>query len=93
MQVEVLAKKLGMRPEELIRISIERYLHDELVRVEAQIAEIYAKYGVKSPEELKRKIEKGDVLEHPAWEDLIDLRNLLEIRKKLLEVIEVARKS
>lgn len=29
MQVEVLAEKLGMRPEELIRISVERYLHDE----------------------------------------------------------------
>jgi len=93
MQVELLAKKLGMRPEELVKVSIEKYLQDELARVEAQIAEILAKYGVKDPDELKDKIESGDVPEHPAWEDLIDLRNLLETRRRLLEVIKIAKQS
>jgi len=93
MQIELLARKLGMRPEELVRVSIEKYLQDELACVEAQIAEILAKYGVKSPDELKSKIESGDVPEHPAWEDLIDLRNLLETHKRLLEVIKIARRS
>jgi len=93
MQIELLARKLGMRPEELVKVSIEKYLQDELACVEAQIAEILAKYRVKDPDELKDKIESGDVPEHPAWEDLIDLRNLLETHKRLLEVIKIARRS
>jgi len=51
--------------------------------VEADIAEILAKYGVRNAEELEEKIRKGEVEEHPAWEDLIALERLLEEKMKL----------
>jgi len=51
--------------------------------VEADIAEILAKYGVRSAEELDEYIRRGRVAEHPAWEDLIVLERLLEEKKKL----------
>ncbi|MCW3130322.1 MAG: hypothetical protein N2V75_09540, partial [Methanophagales archaeon] len=41
--------------------------------------EILERYGVKSAKELEEKIKRGDVKEHPAWEDLITVENLADI--------------
>jgi hypothetical protein len=38
--------------------------------------EILSKHGVNSVEELREKIEEGEILEHPAWEDLIEVKNI-----------------
>ena len=62
-------------------------LQTQLKTCSAEINEIKTKYNVKSANELEKKVEKGSVEEHPAWEDLILLENLEEriknIRKEL----------
>jgi len=52
-------------------------------------AEILAKYGVRSAEELEEYIRRGRVAEHPTWEDLIALERLLEEKKKLSEALRL----
>ena len=39
------------------------------------------------------KIKKGQVPEHPAWEDLIILEELIETKKRLEEGLAIVQKS
>ena len=87
--IETVARRLGVSPERLEREAIEVWLKRRLALVEAEIAEILAKYGVRSIEELEEYIRKGKVDEHPAWEDLITLERLLEEKKKLSEALRL----
>ena len=87
--IETVARHLGVSPERLEREAIEVWLKRRLALVEAEIAEILAKYGVRSIEELEEYIRKGKVDEHPAWEDLITLERLLEEKKKLSEALRL----
>jgi hypothetical protein len=44
--------------------------------LQSERLEILSRYGVTTIEELKEKIESGEIQEHPGWEDLIELRNI-----------------
>ncbi len=87
--IEIVAQRLGIPPEKLEREAVEVWLRRRLVLVEAEIAEILAKYNVRSIEELEDKIRSGRVAEHPAWEDLITLERLLEEKKKLSDLLRL----
>ena len=87
--VDVVARRLGISPEKLEREAVEVWLRRRLALIEAEIAEILTKYGVRSAEELERYIRGGKVAEHPAWEDLITLERLLEEKKKLSEALRL----
>ena len=87
--VDVVARRLGISPERLEREAVEVWLRRRLALVEAEIAEILTKYGVRSAEELERYIRRGKVAEHPAWEDLITLEKLLKEKKKLSEALRL----
>ena len=81
--VERLSKVLGVPPKELVRKGLEELLEAQLRAGFAEIAEIKTRYEVKSVAELEKKIKKGTIDEHPAWEDLIVLENLVERAKKI----------
>lgn len=85
--VERLSKVLGVPPDELVRKGLEEFLEAQLRICYAEINEIKTRYDVKRAAELEKKIRKGDIAEHPTWEDLIVLENLEEraqmIRKEL----------
>ena len=81
MIIEEVAKKLKIDPEKLLRESLLKWFEDELAKTNAEIAELLIKYKVNSPSELEVKIKKGQVPEHPAWEDLIILEELIETKK------------
>ncbi|MBC8184573.1 hypothetical protein H8E88_26045 [candidate division KSB1 bacterium] len=38
--------------------------------------EIQARYNALNAHELKMKIKNGNIAEHPAWEDYIELKNI-----------------
>ncbi len=38
--------------------------------------ELLACYGAETVKALEEKIKTGDVPEHPAWEDLIEIKNI-----------------
>jgi len=87
--VDIVARRLGISPERLEREAVEVWLRRKLALVEAEIAEILAKYNVRSAEELEKYIRRGKVAEHPAWEDLITLERLLEEKRKLSEAMRL----
>jgi hypothetical protein len=85
--LERVSKVLGVPQKELVRKGLEGLLKSQLRTCSAEINEIKTKYNVATATELEKRLEKGTVEEHPAWEDLIVLENLEEriknIRKEL----------
>jgi F0F1-type ATP synthase delta subunit len=67
-------------------------LTKEIIEQKKELREILSKYGVKEPEEIERKIENGELPEHPTYEDFLSalaLKNNIEKMKRLFgELIE-----
>lgn len=93
MLIEKIAKKLDIDPEKLMYDSLLRWFEEEIAEIKAEIAEIMIKYNIRSIEELEKKIEKKELPEHPTWEDLITLENLMKERKKLEEGLRIVKES
>lgn len=74
--VEVLSKKYSIPKEDLIRQGTDLALREKKRKYLIERLEILSKHGVNSVEELGKKIEEGEVPEHPAWEDLIEVKNI-----------------
>ena len=89
--VERLSKALGVPPDELVRKGIEEFLRAQLRICLAEIYDLKMRYGVKSADELTRKIRECVVMEHPAWEDLIVLENLEERAKKIRKELKALK--
>lgn len=70
------SKRLGIPEDTLLRESFTSYLRERKRSLMAERLEMLSRYGVNSPEELRQKIERGEVSEHPTWEDYIELANL-----------------
>ena len=59
----------------------------EIIEQKRELKKILLKYGVKEPEEIEKKIEKGELPEHPAYEDFLSalaLKNNINEMKKLV---------
>lgn len=89
--VERLSRVLGVPPDELVRKGLEEFLEAQLRICFAEINEIKTRYEVKSMAELEKKIRKGDIAEHPAWEDLIVLENLEERAQKIRKELKALK--
>ncbi len=70
------SERLGLSEEVLLRESFASYLREQKRLLMAERFEMLSRYGVNSSEELKRRIEQGEILEHPTWEDYIEFTNL-----------------
>jgi len=71
-------------------------LMNELVKQKKELERILSKYGVKEPEEIEKKIESGEIPEHPSYEDYLSAlafkQNITELKKaieKFLKDLEV----
>ena len=69
------------------REATKAFLLHKLKLVESEIASILSRYNASSYEEFLRKVENGEVEEHPAWEEFIVLDNLMEYKKKILRLM------
>ena len=80
--VENMSRKYGMPVEDLIRLGSELTLKERKKGYLLERLEILARYGVASSQELEERIQRGEVPDHPAWEDLIEVKNLdAEVRE------------
>lgn len=84
--VEAIAETLGLKKEELIKNGVKAYLESELRRLNADIIIIHNRYGVKSLEELDKKISRGALSETDTFEDFTKL-DYLEAKKEKIEGI------
>jgi hypothetical protein len=80
------------------RLEIEMSLQiHRIVDYKRRIREILDRYQIAEPEEIKRKIEKGLIEAHPAYEDYLDavsyrmeINDLLErLEKHLIDLKEL----
>lgn len=70
------SERLVIPEDTLLRESFTSYLRERKRALMAERFEMLSRHGVNSPEELKGRIEEGEVPEHPTWEDYIELTNL-----------------
>ena len=71
-----LSKELEIPEKKILDESLNVFLDAELRNASAEILKIRKQFNVSNPKELKSKIEKGKIEEHPAWEQLIYWENL-----------------
>ena len=80
--IEELSKKYSSSPDEFIRYGSTLAIQEKKRNFQIERLEILARYEATTVEELKGKIKEGTVPEHPAWEDLIEIKNIeAEIRE------------
>ncbi len=56
---------------------------NEMLEHKRKLEELLGKYGVDSPGEIEEKIKKGDVPEHPSYEDYLSALSLEDNISKL----------
>ncbi len=76
--IKKIADDTGISIAELTTSGLLAFLREKKRKVMIERLDALAQYGVTSNEELKKKIKNGEVVEHPAWEDLILLENIEE---------------
>jgi hypothetical protein len=67
---------IGLPEEKILKDSITAYLRERKRLLMAERFEILSRYEARSSEEIKRMIEQGEIPDHPAWEDYIELNNI-----------------
>jgi hypothetical protein len=86
--IDMVAKELHMKPEELLKESLSTYLEKKLSRVEADIFLLAKKYGVKDVLEFDSKVKEGFIGESEAYEDYFTFDNLEAEREKIKNFLE-----
>lgn len=74
--LEEVVEATGESEAEILRKGVESYVERELREARIRIGELRETYAVESPAELETCIERGEIDEHPGWEDLIEWENL-----------------
>jgi hypothetical protein len=86
--IEATAETLHMKPDVLLKESLEFYIEQKISTIEADIFLIAKKYGVKDVFELDKRIEEGFISETEAYDDYFHLDHLEAERQKLKRVAE-----
>jgi len=71
-----LSVKYDMTMDDFLFTSSRLILIEKKKKFHQERFEIFSRYQVKTIDELKEKIKDGDIPGHPAWEDLIELKNI-----------------
>ncbi|MHB1687748.1 MAG: hypothetical protein ACYCVH_10275 [Ignavibacteriaceae bacterium] len=88
--VEELFKKYILSSESYAKDALSQLLIDKKRKYKIELNQFYRKYKISNSGGLENMIRLGKVPEHPAWEDLIEIENLLnelsEIEKDLAKL-------
>ena len=91
--IEKIAIREGVEKEKLMTLSLIAYLNEKKKKYMEEKLDILKRYNVNSVKDLEEKIRKGEIDEHPAWEDLITLENLEEMIKEISDDIQNLQKA
>lgn len=86
--IDLVAKELHMKPDELMKESLKTYLEKRLSKVEADIFVLAKKHGVKDVFEFDAKVKEGFITEDKAYEDYFVYDNLEAKREKIKNFLE-----
>ncbi len=85
--IEEIERYVNLDRESLLERGVEALLKERKRNMMLEMHEILFRYHVETSADLEEKIKSGDVVEHPAWEDLITLQNLEDAISKLDEYL------
>lgn len=85
--VEEVESILGVSGEAIITEGLKRFLTAKIEENEKIMRELAARWGVADYLELEEKVRRGEVQEHPAWEDVILWEQLAGHTQKLKELL------
>lgn len=74
--IEILSKKYSLSPEAFIKRGTTLAMQEKKKNIQIEKLEILARYGAETAKDLEDRIKRGVVPEHPAWEDLIEIKNI-----------------
>ena len=74
--IDEIGRYTNLDKETLIAKGIQSLLREKKRAIMLERLKLLSRYRIVSKEEWERKIQKGEIEEHPAWEDLILLENL-----------------
>jgi hypothetical protein len=74
--IDRLSRKYSMSQEEFIKLGSTLAIKEKKRNLQIEKLEILSRYGALTVKELGEKIKTGDIPEHPAWEDLIEIKNI-----------------
>lgn len=86
-QLTKISELLRIPQDKLLVLSMQSYLREQKRLLMVERLEYLRRYGVSQGEEIKRKIENGDIPDHPAWEDFIEVSNIEEEIKRIEDAL------
>lgn len=86
--LEKLAKDLHMKPDDLMRESLEVFLGRKLKVIESELFLLAKRYGVKDVFEFDKMVREGRFHEQDTFEDYFRFDNLEAERDLILEHLE-----
>ncbi|NLY04989.1 hypothetical protein [Candidatus Sordicultor fermentans] len=86
--IEELAKDLRMKPDELMKESLETFLKHKLRVIESELFLLAKRYGVRDVQEFDKMIQEGKFHEEDAFEDYFTFDNLEAERDLILEYLD-----
>lgn len=86
--LEELAKDLRMKPDELMKESLETFLKHKLKIIESELFLLAKRYGVRNVQEFDQMIQEGKFHEEDAFEDYFKFDNLEAERELILEYLD-----
>jgi hypothetical protein len=86
--IDLVAKELHMKPDELVKESLKTYLEKRLSKIEADIFVLAKKHGVKDVFEFDLMVKEGFITEDKAYEDYFIFDNLEAEREKIKNFLE-----
>ena len=91
--LDEVAHHIDMDKEQLITEGVLALLISKKNELLNEKLELLKRYKVTSFEFLKEKIQKGEIKEHPAWEDYIEEKNIDAEIKVIERDIKAIRKT
>ena len=86
-QLTKISELLRIPADKLLLLSMQSYLREQKRVLMIECLEYLKRYGVSQAEEIKRKIENGEIPDHPAWEDFIEVSNVEEEIRRLSDAL------
>ncbi len=85
--IDDIARFLGLDRDVLLERGVASLLHERRRKRLLDKLQILSRYGASSAGEVEEGIKRGELQEHPAWEELIMLENLDAELERLDEYI------
>lgn len=88
LSVQRVANELNISTDELIQQSVNLFVQQQLIKVEAELFRFLKKYGIKNVFEMDEKLKNGSLRENDVIDDFFAIDHLENERERLLNLLK-----